>query len=154
MYFSAIQTAIISTLALGLGVNAAVLGQRDAHIVDFRTYGSVECAQTFNQGVWTFTQSDLTGCKNFSAYGDDYVGSLTMMDITSGCSRKSPISFPTPPPQFIVLSALLTRAYHIVQVWEDENCSGAWSSVVTAGPQCLSHQEGIKSFLVSCPSTA
>lgn len=71
---------ILSALAVTFPrANAASIPRQDPHIVDFRTWGSSDCGDD-NQGIWTFTQSDLTGCKSFSSYGVD-VRSISLVDI-------------------------------------------------------------------------
>lgn len=79
---------ILSTaVALALGASAATIQTRnDPHIVDFRTYGLPGCFEQ-NQGVYTYTQSQLNQCYQFSTV--NIVESLFVLDINDGCSGKS-----------------------------------------------------------------
>jgi hypothetical protein len=80
------STAVVSILSITLmyGASARVIQrQDDAHIADFRTWDSADCTDG-NQGIWTFTKSQLNiGCQAFASYNIT-VGSLTLVDIVSG----------------------------------------------------------------------
>ena len=91
MQFSNLLIAMAATGASA----AAVLKERiDAHIVDFRTYGAPGC-RAENQGIWTFTQSQLTGCMSFASFGEQSVEAGLLIDITPGCTCKSSL-LPSP----------------------------------------------------------
>lgn len=84
MHFS----SIIAPLALlAVGVNAATLKRDDLHVVDFRSFGAPGC-DAENQGIWTFTQSQLTGCKTFASFDAQNVQAISLVDIMNGCSCK------------------------------------------------------------------
>ena len=74
--------AAVATLAMGANADSTRRQTSDPHITDFRTFGETGCFND-NQGVWTFTQSDLTGCK---AFPDDLpVKSIFAADYNAGC---------------------------------------------------------------------
>jgi hypothetical protein len=79
-------TTLLSTVSvLAAGAHAGTIKRQDPHIVDFRTWGQSACSED-NQGIWTFTASQLTGCKSFSSFGGGNVQSLSLVDIAEGCS--------------------------------------------------------------------
>lgn len=75
---------ILAALAFTFtSASAASIPRQDPHVLDFRTWGSKDCGED-NQGIWTFTQSDITAhCKSFASYGADNVQSITLVDIDS-----------------------------------------------------------------------
>lgn len=77
---------IISLLMATSADAAALLRRSDAHVADFRSFGKEGCGAD-NQGIWTVTESQLTGCQTFaSASGsDEPVMSVELVDITEGC---------------------------------------------------------------------
>lgn len=85
-------TVVSVLVALVYSANAGVIQrQDDTHVVDFRTWDSVDCTEG-NQGIWTFTKSQLNiGCQAFASYNVS-VGSLQVVDIVgevgSECTRK------------------------------------------------------------------
>lgn len=87
MQFTTIIAAVAG-LALGAGASSSRRQTSDPHIADFRTFGETGCFND-NQGVWTFTQSDLTGCKAFPT--DLPVGSLFASDYNAGCGGEQKI---------------------------------------------------------------
>jgi hypothetical protein len=73
--------SFLPALTLASTVRSAPIPRQDPHVADFRTWGSTDCS-TDNQGVWTFTQSDLaTPCKSFAFFGASNVQSITLVDI-------------------------------------------------------------------------
>lgn len=74
-----LPTALAVITALFATTHAASIPRQDTHVLDFRTWGSSDCGDD-NQGIWTFTESDLTGCRSFASYGVD-VQSITLVDI-------------------------------------------------------------------------
>lgn len=81
MRLSALLTA--PTLSFASYANAASIPRQDPHVLDFRTWASKDSGAD-NQGIWTFTQSDVTPfCRSFASYGADNVQSLTLVDINS-----------------------------------------------------------------------
>lgn len=63
---------------------AAIPRQSDPHVVDFRTYGQPGCSAA-NQGVYTYTESQIGAC---IAFTEDTVQSVFVTDITEGCNGK------------------------------------------------------------------
>ncbi|KAL1865136.1 hypothetical protein VTK73DRAFT_5461 [Phialemonium thermophilum] len=121
MHFTAATLFVpLSALSLALGAAAAAVPRQDPHIADFRSFGLPGCAQD-NQGVWTFTQSQLTGCQTFASFGDADVQSLLVGDISDGCSLK---------------------------LYTDDACSE--DELQAASGSCQSQADGFKSFLLSC----
>lgn len=78
-------SAAAATLSLGASA-ATIQARQDPHIVDFRTFGLPGCFEQ-NQGVYTYLQSDLDKCFQFST--TDIVESLFVTDINDGCAGKS-----------------------------------------------------------------
>ncbi|KAJ9144007.1 hypothetical protein NKR19_g6587 [Coniochaeta hoffmannii] len=74
--------SILTTLTIAwTTATAASIPRQDPHILDFRTWGSKDCT-TDNQGIWTFTLSDLEPpCKSFASFGAFNVQSLSLVDI-------------------------------------------------------------------------
>ncbi|KAH8906426.1 hypothetical protein BR93DRAFT_929053, partial [Coniochaeta sp. PMI_546] len=115
---------ILSALAVIFPrANAASIPRQDPHVVDFRTWGSNDCSSD-NQGIWTFTQSDLTGCKSFSSYGVD-VRSISLVDIDYANN-------------------------HTLQVfYASDDCSTDGGKYYFPSPgQCYGPAGGLKSFLL------
>lgn len=76
--------SLLPALLVGTTI-ATTIPRQDPHIVDFRTYGAPGCSAE-NQGVYTYTQSDLNTCRTFA---DATIGSLFVIDITDKCSGES-----------------------------------------------------------------
>jgi hypothetical protein len=77
---------LLSTLSiLASCASAGLIPRQDAdiHIADFRTWGGKDC-KVDNQGIWTFTKSDLTGCKTFASFGADNIQSINVVDLATG----------------------------------------------------------------------
>lgn len=81
--------SILTTLTIAwTTATAASIPRQDPHILDFRTWGSKDCT-TDNQGIWTFTLSDLEPpCKSFASFGAFNVQSLSLVDIDNHTCKK------------------------------------------------------------------
>lgn len=90
-----LAAAILSSSSLVLATPTTPAARDDPHIVDFRTYGAPGCFEA-NQGVYTYTQSNLDICYQFGIHGEEPVGSIFVVDIVDGCSGMFASS--TPPP--------------------------------------------------------
>ncbi|EON97298.1 putative ec86 protein [Phaeoacremonium minimum UCRPA7] len=115
----AVIIAAVVGLALGARATAARRQTSDPHIADFRTFGETGCFRD-NQGIWTFTQSDLTGCKTFP--DDLLVKSLFAADYNDGCG---------------------------VFVYTDTACSVGDQSLGVGGC-LNDYSTGLKSYIVKC----
>ena len=114
----AVIIAAVVGLALGARATAARRQTSDPHIADFRTFGETGCF-TDNQGIWTFTQSDLTGCKTFP--DDLLVKSLFAADYNGGCggeSRNPSQERRVTNAYFQYLSTLMLLALWVSSLWE------------------------------------
>ncbi|ROW11454.1 hypothetical protein VMCG_01515 [Cytospora schulzeri] len=117
MQFSSLFLAAVALVA---GSQAASIPrQSDPHIVDFRTYGQPGCSAD-NQGVYTYTQSELNTCH---AFVDTTVESIFVTDITDGCS---------------------------VYAYTDAACSDNQITVPVGIDNCYSYAAGLGSYEVVC----
>ncbi|KAB5584999.1 hypothetical protein GE09DRAFT_1276639 [Coniochaeta sp. 2T2.1] len=114
------------TLALLVTTATAAVIQRqnDPHVLDFRTWGSKDCGQD-NQGIWTFTESDVTGeCKHFADYGV-VVNSLSLVSLTQPSN-------------------------HTLQVFWSDDCDSADYHFPTPDRSCFAPPEGsLKAFRIN-----
>jgi hypothetical protein len=87
-------TNIIAPIAaLALGSNAAVIGQRQGALAQFRTFTGTDCF-TGNNGFTQIWPETLNTCQTF---GGDSVYSVNLEQIANGCTGK-------PKPPFLLLS--------------------------------------------------
>ncbi|KUI60442.1 hypothetical protein VP1G_07642 [Cytospora mali] len=118
MQFSSIFLAAATALFAGSQA-ASIPRQSDPHIVDFRTYGQPGCSAD-NQGVYTYTESQLNTCYTFS---ESTVESIFVVDVTEGCS---------------------------VYAYTDTACSVNQITVPVGIDNCYDNADGLGSYEVVC----
>ncbi|KAI0125503.1 hypothetical protein BJ170DRAFT_734373 [Xylariales sp. AK1849] len=75
-------TTIATIASLALGSNAAVLGQRQGALAQFRTFSGTDCF-TGNNGFTQVWPETLDTC---STFGGDSVYSVILEQISNGCT--------------------------------------------------------------------
>ncbi len=108
MQFTAVVAALAFAQAAVAAPSSAPVVVRDAHKLDFRSFGVAGCFDE-NQGVWTLTESANTRCTRFT----EAVGSILVADNLCTCES------------FILLSSLLST----------RDTNGQWRSTPTLSVQ-------------------
>ena len=90
MQFTAAAVAALALVQAAVAApSTAPIATRDAHKLDFRSFGVSGCLDD-NQGIWTLTESANTRCTRFT----EAVGSILVVDSLCTC-ESAPVSSDT-----------------------------------------------------------